>query len=621
MDFLSMLLVRARRLTRRHRVVTAFCLAVLVVVVFLLTLSVEWNAESLASIITVKTPDDSCKWLPSVFCNWRKGLLPVSDDKPFKAKTPPTSTSSSSDLPGNPLASPLPPSYKEKLDAIRSYYSASKAARKKLDMGRKFYDDIMNTIRTAKPASDLKQNYPNGKMTPDRYELRDERLLTYSKTYLSKYLKLSKKEFDDLKASHDFVLDKLPEKAPTGLYSGDGIVYVGGGKFNWLTLLSVRALRAEGCELPVEILIPTMEEYELELCSRIFPAMNARCIYLPMQFKGEQLSATKLEFSGYQYKCLAILLSSFENVLLLDSDNVAAYAPDHLFKHEPFLSKGLIVWPDFWKRSTSPDYFKIANIQLSQSELYPKYDEKYGEYRPQEYELPLDLDKIPLHDRVGAMPDPSSESGQLMISKRTHMKQLLLALYYNYYGPTHYYPLFSQGAAGEGDKETFLAATIVTKKSFYQVGKFLDALGNLRDGNFNGNGMGQFDPVQDYKWQQEKEKLRAKLKGNEYFEAVDKLRKPKMLFVHANYPKLNPWIMKNELDTIDKDGKRYRLYGLGMKVRTGQDFEAMVWDHMDTLLCDLNLNVEAFKNVDRKALCTEIKEHKEFLKTTEYTLE
>lgn len=236
-----------------------------------------------------------------------------------------------------------------------------------------------------------------------------------------------------------------------------------------MTLLSVRALRAEGCELPVEILIPTMEEYELELCSRIFPAMNARCIYLPMQFKGEQLSATKLEFSGYQYKCLAILLSSFENVLLLDSDNVAAYAPDHLFKHEPFLSKGLIVWPDFWKRSTSPDYFKIANIQLSQSELYPKYDEKYGEYRPQEYELPLDLDKIPLHDRVGAMPDPSSESGQLMISKRTHMKQLLLALYYNYYGPTHYYPLFSQGAAGEGDKETFLAATIVTKKVFIRL--------------------------------------------------------------------------------------------------------------------------------------------------------
>lgn len=612
MDFVSTLLVWARRLSRRHRVVTALCLASLVAVIFLLTLSLEWTPESLAALVSVKPPDDSCRWLPGFVCDWRKQQSSTSST-PYDPKvSKPSST---------PKASALPESDKKKLEFIRSYYTKLKSNKQKLEIGQKFYDSILTTVRKAKPDSVLAQDYPVEKLVSKRYELRDTTIPTYSKTFLSGFLKLSDKEFNDLKASHDYVIDKLPQQAPLGLYSGDGIVYVGGGKFNWLTLLSIRALRAEGCLLPIEILIPTIDEYELELCSRVFPAMNARCIYLPMQFRGEQLSATKLEFSGYQYKCLAILLSSFENVLLLDSDNVAAYAPDHLFNKEPFVSTGLIVWPDFWKRSTSPDYFKIANVKLSQTELLPRYDEVYGEYHPQTYQEPLDLDNTPLHERVGAIPEPSSESGQLMISKKTHMKELLLALYYNYYGPSHYYPLFSQGAQGEGDKETFLAATIVTKGSYYQVGKFLDALGNVRKDAFNGNGMGQFDPVEDLAWQRKKEKLRTEFSGDVYYEEVKKLQKPKMLFVHANVPKLNPWSMKNEHDTVDEDGNRYRLYGLGMRERTGADFEGIVWGHMDTLLCELNLNINAFKEIDRKALCTEIKTHREWLKSTEHTLE
>lgn len=612
MDFLSTLLVRARRLTRRHRVFTILCLAALLSVVFLLTLSLEWSPESLASFVSVKPPNDSCRWLPGFLCDWHK-QQPSSIEPPFDPIA-----SKPSDA---PKATDLPESHKKKLEFIRSYYTKLKANKKKLDIGQKFYDGILNVVRGAKPENKLKQDYPNGKMISLRYVLRDTSVLPYSKSYLSGFLKLSDTEFDDLKASHDYVIDKLPLQAPAGLYSGDGIVYVGGGKFNWLVLLSIRALRAEGCVLPVEILIPTIDEYELELCSRVFPHMNARCIYLPMQFKGEQLTASKLEFSGYQYKCLAILLSSFENVLLLDSDNVAAYAPDHLFKKEPFISTGLIVWPDFWRRSTSPDYFKIAGVKLSQTELLPQYDEVYGEYHPQTYEQPLDLDKTPLHERLGGIPEPSSESGQLMISKKTHMKELLLALYYNYYGPSHYYPLFSQGAQGEGDKETFLAATIVTKKPYYQVGKFLDALGNIRNDAFNGNGMGQFDPVEDFAWQKQKEQLRKELSGDAYYEEVKKLKKPKMLFVHANVPKLNPWSMKLEEENVDKDGNRYRLYGLGMKERTGADFEALVWGHMDFLLCQLNLNILAFEDVDRKALCAEINEHKEWLDSTEHTLE
>jgi Mannosyltransferase putative len=46
----------------------------------------------------------------------------------------------------------------------------------------------------------------------------------------------------------------------------------------------------------------------------------------------------------------------------------------------------------------------------------------------------------------------STESGEIMYSKPKHELSLLLATYYNYYGPDFYYPLQSQGAPGEGDR-------------------------------------------------------------------------------------------------------------------------------------------------------------------------
>ena len=76
--------------------------------------------------------------------------------------------------------------------------------------------------------------------------------------------------------------------------------------------------------------------------------------------------ANKFEFKGYQYKALAILLSSFENVLLLDSDNIPAHSPEELFENDPFKSYGLVVWPDYWKRATSP-YYNIADIDVSEN--------------------------------------------------------------------------------------------------------------------------------------------------------------------------------------------------------------------------------------------------------------
>lgn len=521
-----------------------------------------------------------------------------------------------------------------------------------LDLGYEFYDSIFRILFEGTPNINQLDRY----LTDDRiYHARYDTTiksdakakdstnkdnLVFTEPYLSQFLQLSGAELTSMVESHDFIMKNLPDAAPKNLYKGNGIVFVGGGKFNWLTLLSIKSIRALGSELPIEVLIPKLDEYEPDLCARVFPALNARCIFLPYVLSGIQedhinhiksnrkkaSNVDLFEFKGFQFKALAVLVLSFENVLLLDSDNIPVHTPDALFDEKPFTTDGLIVWPDFWKRATSPDYYRIAGIEISETEFLPKYNEVDGIYENDtSFESPIDLDSVPYHQRKGAIPDPSSESGQLLISKKTHTKALLVALYYNLFGPTHFYPLFSQGSDGEGDKETFLAATLAAHKPFYQVSKFLNAFGHFDEkNNFEGTGMGQYDPIEDYKYNKKREMLATKSE-EEKQKIISKdllmQKGPRILFVHANNPKLNPWDLKITNKIIDKKGNRFRLYGTGMKKRTGYDFETVQWTNMKFLLCELKIELEAFAKVNRNDLCNEINEHLEFLKSTIITLE
>lgn len=600
-------MVRLRIHRRRHK--QLIVLASLATVIMFILVAWSSTASSSSSSDVSSSSSSSCSYLPGFLC----GLFFIFD-------TPASVETAHRDRKPEPMV--LNTDEQDEINALKlkhinSYFKGADADR--LAMAHKFYANILEDIVAAKPSCSPLEKYKNGKCLAERFETSPDKPM-YTEKYLEGFLQLDKSQLDAMTASHKYVFDRLPNQAPKGLYANDGIVYVGGGRFNWLTLLSVRAMRAAGCQLPVEILIPTLEEYELELCSRIFPAMNAKCILLSSSLYGDE-KHLDLTFKGYQYKSLAILLSSFENVLLMDSDNLPTYSPEHLFNSEPFVSSGLVVWPDFWQRSTSPDYFRIAGVEISKTKLLDKYSESYGGYLPQKVTDPLDWLNAPYHEREGAIPNPSSESGQLMISKKTHMKEILLALYYNLYGPGYYYPLFSQGAQGEGDKETFLAATVVTKGKYYQVGRFLAALGNFRDNQFNGKAMGQFDPTEDLEWNLQKKKILNTMGEEEAKETISKLKGPRIIFVHANFPKLDPWELFKLHQTSDEEGNRYRLYGNNMRRSAGTDFELNTWNHMQVLLCDMHLNLEHFKDVNRKQLCKEVEEQIEFLINSQDQLE
>lgn len=332
-----------------------------------------------------------------------------------------------------------------------------------------------------------------------------------------------------------------------------GIATTAGGSYLVIVLVSIRMLRETGSTLPVEVFVRDEAEFDPEICGKILPTLNAKCVNLDdiFSYSGKGVD---VGIDRYQYKILSILFSSFEEVLFLDSDCFPAFDPEQLFKSPPFTTDGMVLWSDFWYPSESPLFFNIANIQAPELNA-----------------------------------TPSTEAGEMLYSKKKRELSLLLATYYNYHGPEYYYPLQSQGAPGEGDKETFPWAATVLGESFYRVKKLVHALGyHTKLGDWKGSAMAQFDPAED-----------ANPSGNTSLASNSTephlITYPRPFFVHANYPKLDPgqifdrWSYGAPGPTLDSDNSRRRIWHKDAKEAVeffGYDLEKVVWQVVKEIACE-----------------------------------
>uniref|UniRef100_A0A060T5X4 ARAD1C08976p n=1 Tax=Blastobotrys adeninivorans TaxID=409370 RepID=A0A060T5X4_BLAAD len=424
----------------------------------------------------------------------------------------------------------------------------------------------------------------------------DDKLPIYTNEELYEFLQVSPSDLEILRSSHRKTVRELPSSPPPGLYKGSGIVTVSGKRYMPVMLTTLRALRKVSPHLPIEVFVADQEEYEADLCEKVLPTMNARCVVLEDVFGRETMKQHNVH--GYQYKVMSILASSFENVIFVDADSIPLNDIEPLLLKEPFTTHGYVLWPDYWFRTTSPHFYDIADITLGErvrgnlSETDPKL--------------------IPQADRKGALPDKSTESGQILISKSRHYKSLLLAVYYNLNGYKAYYQLFTQGSGGEGDKETYLAAAEVLGDEYYQVKQDTRPCGRFEPDGFKGVGMLQMDPHDDY--------LVNTLK-------VSSLASPRVLFMHLNYPKLNPReLFKDDPDHFGDDDKRVRFYGKPSEqshLLDGKDIELDLWKACQWQACDLGVRegivTNDWKQADINELCDRITDHVNWLQKTHNT--
>ena len=373
-------------------------------------------------------------------------------------------------------------------------------------------------------------------------------------------LGLPENDWKSLHESHSTLVNapgfnELNEQA-SSLFSDAGIVTVAGGPYLPPAILGIRMLRKTGSNLPVQVFLQSRKEYEPEICESVLPRLNAECFVIEDHLRKD----APFKVARFQLKVLAILFSTFETVLYLDSDCMALRNPAELLESEPFLSSGFLSWGDYWKATEDPVFYKIAGMSD-----FPK-----------------------------GLPAKSSESGQMVISKKKHLNTLLLAAYYNVFGPDYYYPLQSQGAMGQGDKESFLAAAVVLGNPYYRVKETLGTLGySDAKGEFHGGAMVQWSAAEEYASQNTSDKT-----------------KPRPFFLHANLPKLNAARMLDE-KTIYQPGTetRIRIWGHeeAMRKMFGSDIERMVWNEMREMACELNTTMADFKG--RANICQRAQDH------------
>lgn len=357
------------------------------------------------------------------------------------------------------------------------------------------------------------------------------------------------------------------------IFNGRGIVIVGGGEYFGPAIISLHMLRRTGSKLPVEVFVPDDDEYEAEICDKYLTKLDAKCVVLSHILNQSTITTgagrygkeVDMKITHYQLKALALLLSSFSDALLLDSDSIPLFDPaEVIFDAEPYQSKGMILWPDFWRATESPKFWTIAGRQ----------------------DFPTEL------------PATSSETGQLAINKATHLAPLLLATYYNLFGPDFYYPLQSQGALGQGDKETFLAAVAALNATYYYVRTSAVSLGRndgLRD---RGTAMVQHSPADDFRYHS---------KGTSSPPSHNSIR---AMFLHSNTPKMNAGHLIDEGDLVAIDGEtRLRLLGTKetLTKQFGFDVERTLWDLLVQTGCELQGVLKEWKG--RERICERLDEH------------
>ena len=373
-------------------------------------------------------------------------------------------------------------------------------------------------------------------------------------------------DVEKMRNAHKKLVHRLNTDPPKMVYTPgtQGIVSTAGGAYLPVLVISLRMLRRTGSKLPMEVFLADKTEYESYICETVLPELNAKCVIL-----SDILDQVPKEVSitHYQYKVVSMLFSSFEELLFLDSDAFPIREPMELFAAEPFASHGLVLWPDFWASTASSLFYSITSQPAPSMTLRQ-----------------------------------SSETGEILISKKTHQRSLLLATYYNYYGPDQYYALLSQGSPGEGDKETFLAAASAFNESFYQVSESVRAIGHFKpDGDLAGSAMVQYDPIQDYRLTQQG---LWRIKNSSVAES------PEPFFVHANFPRFNPATIFGTSDVITNSSGHYQRAWTDTQDTIdafGYDVERGFWEEITWTACELDGKFASW--IGKHGMCDHAKEY------------
>lgn len=462
--------------------------------------------------------------------------------------------------------------------------------------------------------------------------------LVYSRKFLTdKRVKLEPGQFEELQHKHDELvrLIRLMQIPPMEVYRGDGIVITSSKLTLPAVIGSVVQLREAKSELPVEVILDLEQDWHKQACEEILPSLGATCKIIERELGTEVFS--KLKLNGFQMKMLAILVSSFDNTVVLDADNWVAKNPDFLLTSQPYMQTKFLLWPDAWHKGTSPLYYDIARFQIGEPvrrDGWPN-NKHFRDYLHKHIDS-----EVFFHDLDGLPTFRGTESGQLVVSKREHFRSLVLLTYYNFYGPDWYYPLLYQGTFGQGDRETFVPALHVMKEPYYMCDYEMKFVGVVKkyvtkeETYMDESTMVQRDPQQAttfmgaWKAWLKLEGLDSRLNPFQEGDYTRELRqkfdeknpdvaKPEPVFLHVHNPKFNALYNEvSERTRFDYKLRNIRTIGDFNEVLGETDWELRFHTINMWVTCFGLTDPELWQSfkVDREATCTKMQKLVEILK-------
>jgi hypothetical protein len=206
-----------------------------------------------------------------------------------------------------------------------------------------------------------------------------------------------------------------------------GIVIVAGGYVYFTNAyILVAQLRNLGCKLPIEIWHRRNEKsiHEKKLWQK-FSNVTYNC--LEDKF-GKEIPGK------YTVKPVALKLSSFDELLLLDADNNVIRDPTYLFENEEFKKTGAVFWYDFWPNNKYSTCYQLLSKEQEE--------------------------KIPLF---------TQESGQILLDKRKCEQALDLCVHLNIKWHEDLGKITIDNIPGIGDKDTYQISWLLTETPFYFI--------------------------------------------------------------------------------------------------------------------------------------------------------
>ena len=175
-------------------------------------------------------------------------------------------------------------------------------------------------------------------------------------------LYLTSEQADRTQKAHHQVLAKLERlDAASPPWHGRGIVILAGGRYSHIATTTISILRLyHHSQLPVEVWIGNdgnENQDWIEEMRRLGVCVRWLADYAELGSFGDWYNPFRWlderPWSAYQWKVMALLFSSFEEVLFLDADSVPASDPEYLFESEEYKSSGAVIWPDLWQSISS----------------------------------------------------------------------------------------------------------------------------------------------------------------------------------------------------------------------------------------------------------------------------